>query len=109
MDPAKGKTRKKLYFSPHRGDETTTYYNRAIRFYFVQGRVTAEDGYFISWSSKELADKYPGHRVSQCKNRGKRLCFHHAVEIKRPHPMTVPCPSFLGLFLSHGQYIRLFR
>ena len=26
MDPDKGKTRKKLYFSPHCGDETTTYY-----------------------------------------------------------------------------------
>ena len=27
VDPAKGKTEKKLYFSPHCGDETTTYYN----------------------------------------------------------------------------------
>ena len=30
VDPAKGKTEKKLYFSPHCGDETTTYYNRAL-------------------------------------------------------------------------------
>ena len=29
-DPAKGKTGKKLYFSPHCGDETTTYSNRAF-------------------------------------------------------------------------------
>ena len=35
--PPRGKLEKKLYFSPHCGDETTTYYNRAIRFYFVQG------------------------------------------------------------------------
>ena len=28
--PAEGKTGKKLYFSPYCGDETTTYYNRAI-------------------------------------------------------------------------------
>ena len=30
VDPAKGKTGKKLYFSPHGGDETTIYYNRAF-------------------------------------------------------------------------------
>ena len=30
VDPAKGKTGKKLYFSPHCGDETTTYYTRAF-------------------------------------------------------------------------------
>ena len=30
VDPAKGKTEKKLYFSPYCGDETTTYYNRAL-------------------------------------------------------------------------------
>ena len=29
-DPAKGETGKKLYFSPHCGDETTTYFNRAF-------------------------------------------------------------------------------
>ena len=29
VDPAKGKTGKKLYFSSHCGDETTAYYNRA--------------------------------------------------------------------------------
>ena len=29
VDPAKGNTRKKLYFLPHCGDETTAYYNRA--------------------------------------------------------------------------------
>ena len=31
VDPAKGKTGKKLYFSPHYGDETTTCYNKAFR------------------------------------------------------------------------------
>ena len=30
VDPAKGKTGKKLHFSPHCGDETTTCYNRAF-------------------------------------------------------------------------------
>ena len=30
VDPVKGKTGKKLHFSPHCGDETTTYYNRAF-------------------------------------------------------------------------------
>ena len=30
VDPAKGKTGKKLHFSPHCGDETTTYYSRAF-------------------------------------------------------------------------------
>ena len=30
VDPAKGETGKKLYFSPHCGDETTTYFNRAF-------------------------------------------------------------------------------
>ena len=30
VDPAKGKTRKKLYFSSHCEDETTTYSNRAF-------------------------------------------------------------------------------
>ena len=30
VDPAKGKTGKKLYFSTHCGDETTTYSNRAF-------------------------------------------------------------------------------
>ena len=29
VEPAKGKTGKKAVFSPHCGDETTTYYNRA--------------------------------------------------------------------------------
>ena len=30
VEPAKGKTGKKLYFSTHCGDETTTYFNRAF-------------------------------------------------------------------------------
>ena len=30
VDPAEGKTGKRLYFSPDCGDETTTYYNRAL-------------------------------------------------------------------------------
>ena len=30
VDPATGKTGKKLYFSPYCGDETTTSYNRVI-------------------------------------------------------------------------------
>ena len=45
VDPAKGKTGKKLYFSPHCGDETTTYYKEPLgkvspsiaTFPFVQG------------------------------------------------------------------------
>ncbi len=32
VDPAEGKTGKKLYFSPYCGDGTTTYYNRAFLF-----------------------------------------------------------------------------
>ena len=30
VDPAEGKTGKRLYFSLYCGDETTTYYNRAL-------------------------------------------------------------------------------
>ena len=32
VDPAEGKTGKKLYFSPYCGDETTLYYDRAFLF-----------------------------------------------------------------------------
>ena len=39
VDPAEGKTGKKLYFSPYCGDETTLYYDRAFLFgsVIVQG------------------------------------------------------------------------
>ena len=39
VDPAEGKTGKRLYFSPYCGDGTTTYYNRAFLFgsVIVQG------------------------------------------------------------------------
>ena len=32
VDPAEGKTGKKLYFSPYCGDKTTLYYDRAFLF-----------------------------------------------------------------------------
>ena len=39
VDPAEGKTGKKLYFSPYCGDETTLYYDRTFLFgsVIVQG------------------------------------------------------------------------
>ena len=37
VDPAKGKTGKKAVFSPHCGDETTTYYNRAFALWPAAG------------------------------------------------------------------------
>ena len=33
VDPARGKLEKRLYFSLHCGDETTTYYNRAFEIF----------------------------------------------------------------------------
>ena len=41
VDPAKGKTGKKAVFSPHCGDETTTYYNRAKHFHVKNTLPTA--------------------------------------------------------------------
>ena len=37
VDPAKGKTGKKLYFSTHCGDETATYNNRAFALWPAAG------------------------------------------------------------------------
>ena len=38
VDPAKGKTEKRLYFSPYCGDETTTYSNRAKKYPIMNGK-----------------------------------------------------------------------
>ena len=41
VDPARGKLEKRLYFSLHCGDETTTYYNRAKHFHVENTLPTA--------------------------------------------------------------------
>ena len=69
VDPAKGNTRKKLYFLPHCGDETTAYYNRANKINYCniaplkcydgavpQGYAIGTGWYFISWSFKGITN-----------------------------------------------------
>ena len=58
VDPAKGKTGKKLYFSPHCGDETTTYYNKAQLYAFspifpLEGAIIGGFYWLFLWSFKE--------------------------------------------------------
>ena len=56
--PAKGKTGKKLYFSPHCGDETTTCYNKAQLYAFssifpLAGSMTRGFYWLFLWNFKE--------------------------------------------------------
>ena len=80
VDPVKGKTGKKLHFSPHCGDETTTYYNRAfgkgfLLYFHISVCAGSTAGlsfpcFFVSWAVAFVRYPFGGPVSCWCAKNG---------------------------------------
>ena len=99
VDPAKWKTGKKLYFSSHWGDETTTYYNRAYgkppagpgaMWEEASGSRIGKGARGRRWLRFPRARPWAGRQQRRRNGPGHRLrrfrCIHRSQPENQPYP-----------------------